>query len=234
MIVHGRDKKRIETACSTVNSFASSSSSSSQHSAAIPALADLSSISGCQTLVSTIQQSVSSDQILDLIVHNAGVFADDKKIVGENDLEETFAVNVLAPFVLTSMMLPMLIDHHEKDQKRVEEIRIVVASSISQSSTISNWDDVAFYERQSFSSHKTYSESKLMVAMLTYEMSKRLKSKGLDYITVNCLDPGTVNTKMLLAGWGPCGIDVENATGYVHETYHSCKNKIMILNEKIS
>ena len=26
------------------------------------------------------------------------------------------------------------------------------------------------------------------------------------------MDPGTVNTKMLLAGWGPCGIDIEQAT----------------------
>lgn len=35
-------------------------------------------------------------------------------------------------------------------------------------------------------------------------------SQGL-MITCNCLDPGTVNTKMLLAGWGPCGMDVDAA-----------------------
>mmetsp|Transcript_16131 Transcript_16131/g.26207 ORF Transcript_16131/g.26207 Transcript_16131/m.26207 type:complete len:119 (+) Transcript_16131:1-357(+) len=49
--------------------------------------------------------------------------------------------------------------------------------------------------------------------MLTMEMASRFSQAGLgtDRITCNCLDPGTVNTKMLLAGWGRCGIDVEDA-----------------------
>mmetsp|Transcript_16208 Transcript_16208/g.30867 ORF Transcript_16208/g.30867 Transcript_16208/m.30867 type:complete len:444 (+) Transcript_16208:667-1998(+) len=49
--------------------------------------------------------------------------------------------------------------------------------------------------------------------MLTFEFADRFKDRGIgtDTVTCNCLDPGTVNTKMLLAGWGPCGIDVESA-----------------------
>lgn len=35
-------------------------------------------------------------------------------------------------------------------------------------------------------------------------------------LQVNCLDPGTVNTKMLLAGWGPCGINVSGADNQLH------------------
>jgi hypothetical protein len=42
------------------------------------------------------------------------------------------------------------------------------------------------------------------------EFADRLQSADVD-TTCNCLDPGTVNTKMLLAGWGPCGIDVRDA-----------------------
>ena len=51
--------------------------------------------------------------------------------------------------------------------------------------------------------------------MLAMEFAPRLEHNefGTDWITCNCLDPGTVNTKMLLAGWGPCGIDVEQALG---------------------
>jgi NAD(P)-dependent dehydrogenase (short-subunit alcohol dehydrogenase family) len=51
--------------------------------------------------------------------------------------------------------------------------------------------------------------------MLSKEFSERLKEAGYgtDQITCNCLDPGTVNTKMLLAGWGPCGINVRDALG---------------------
>ena len=217
VIVHGRDNDRIEKACKSVNS-------QYPDYPAIPALADLSSIAGCEKLVSIVSSFLTNEfekPMLNVVVHNAGVFAGKKKTVGENELEETFAVNVLAPFVLTSMLLPIWNSNIKKVASMIKgnskyknlNRRIVVASSISQSWDISNWEDVAFYNLQSFSSHKTYSESKLLVAMLTYELADRLKNMGSSYqdITINCLDPGTVNTKMLLAGWGPCGIEVEQA-----------------------
>mmetsp|Transcript_4785 Transcript_4785/g.7060 ORF Transcript_4785/g.7060 Transcript_4785/m.7060 type:complete len:112 (+) Transcript_4785:2897-3232(+) len=49
--------------------------------------------------------------------------------------------------------------------------------------------------------------------MLAAEIATRLEDSGVDRsrITCNSLDPGTVNTKMLLAGWGPCGINVRDA-----------------------
>mmetsp|Transcript_26460 Transcript_26460/g.62167 ORF Transcript_26460/g.62167 Transcript_26460/m.62167 type:complete len:115 (+) Transcript_26460:161-505(+) len=49
--------------------------------------------------------------------------------------------------------------------------------------------------------------------MLTMEMADRLKDNGIQpsVLTCNCLDPGTVNTKMLLDGWGAIGIDVDDA-----------------------
>ncbi len=46
--------------------------------------------------------------------------------------------------------------------------------------------------------------------MHAMELAERLKSK-MPHVTANTLDPGTVNTKMLLAGWGACGIDVSSA-----------------------
>ena len=49
--------------------------------------------------------------------------------------------------------------------------------------------------------------------MLSAEIATRISNAGIDTdrFTCNSLDPGTVNTKMLLAGWGPCGINVERA-----------------------
>ena len=49
-------------------------------------------------------------------------------------------------------------------------------------------------------------------------MSRGFRYSGLlkDDMTLINMDPGTVNTKMLLAGWGACGIDVDKAT----DTYH--------------
>ena len=52
-------------------------------------------------------------------------------------------------------------------------------------------------QEKGFSSHNSYSLSKLASMMFTRDLAEIMKSKG---VTVNCLDPGTVNTKMLIAG----------------------------------
>lgn len=60
--------------------------------------------------------------------------------------------------------------------------------------------------RRGFSNYGAYSLSKLAVMLFTAELAARV---GAGPPTVNTLDPGTVNTKMLYAGWGPCGIDIK-------------------------
>lgn len=47
--------------------------------------------------------------------------------------------------------------------------------------------------------------------MFSMELARQLEDHGEVGITSNALDPGTVNTKMLLAGWGPIGIPVQQA-----------------------
>ena len=46
--------------------------------------------------------------------------------------------------------------------------------------------------------------------MFNHELAARLKRAG-SSVTANALDPGTVNTKMLYAGWGPIGMRVQDA-----------------------
>ena len=52
-----------------------------------------------------------------------------------------------------------------------------------------------------------YEYSKLAVISLTFEIAARYPD-----VWINTLDPGTVNTKMLIVSWGPCGIDLDDAT----------------------
>lgn len=61
-------------------------------------------------------------------------------------------------------------------------------------------------QERGFSSHNSYSLSKLASQFFTRDLAEIVRDRGL---TANCLDPGTVNTKMLLAGWGPCGLDIQ-------------------------
>jgi len=158
------------------------------------------------------------DLHLTVLMNNAGVYAETLSTTTDGT-ELTFAVNVVAPFVLTSHLLPELIRSSSNNNNNSNHrcSRIVIASSISQCRSIRDWDDLQYHTRP-YSAHGAYSESKLFDAMLAKDFAERLQLAGYgpDKITSNSLDPGTVNTKMLLAGWGPCGIDVDDA---LDETY---------------
>lgn len=207
VIVHGRSKERIEKALDAVCSFDQGISRDKIFSVQ----SDISTVQGCKELVYSVQSILQSNGLtLDVIMNNAGIFEENYHVT-EDNLEMTFAVNVMAPWLITSNLLPNLLA--PKDTQS----RIVIASSISQCRFIDHWDDLQCFER-TFSTHRAYSESKLFDAMIAAEISTLLKSNGFgtNRITCNSLDPGTVNTKMLLAGWGPIGIDIESAKD---ETY---------------
>lgn len=205
VIIHGRSTKRIDRAVGIVQSY--KESGIDIHTVA----ADISTVVGCRKMVENVR-SILNGRKLDVLINNAGVFEQNHQIT-EDGLELTFATNVMAPFVITSNLLPEMI----KEQKRhstdssSSASRIIITSSISQCGSINDWDDLHFQQRR-YSAHRAYSESKLLDAMLSVEFAHLLQRRhGTDTITCNSLDPGTVNTKMLLAGWGPCGIDVEDA-----------------------
>mmetsp|Transcript_44326 Transcript_44326/g.93111 ORF Transcript_44326/g.93111 Transcript_44326/m.93111 type:complete len:351 (+) Transcript_44326:35-1087(+) len=177
-------------------------------------------------------QSSSSDTTpstipsLDVLINNAGVFDPEPRLSAQG-FDSTMAINVLAPFVLTRRLLKCLV--------RGEDARIITTSSISQSSTCPDIDSLfarklpnGNYDVKSlsYSAHSFYSYSKLGDLLFTSKLAKLLASyqhvpgdteqlQGLldNMRTIQCLtmDPGTVNTKMLLAGWGPCGISVKDA-----------------------
>ena len=208
VVVHGRDPKRIKKACETIRSF-----QENEGGLLLSVCADIETVQGSEQLAREVQELCEKHNLqLTVLMNNAGVYAEDLKLTADGT-EETFAVNVVAPFVITSLLLPTLSKHKS---------RIVIASSISQCSSIRCWDDVN-YKKRPYSAHGAYSQSKLFDAMLSMEFAHRLKEEGLDQITCNCLDPGTVNTKMLLAGWGPCGIDVTDA---LDETWLCVSNEV--------
>lgn len=200
VILHGRNPERISKAVEKVKSIPNVSSDQ-----IYKIEADLSTVQGSKKLVYLTQEILEKNGLsLDVLMNNAGVF-EEKHTLTDDNLEMTFAVNVMAPFVITSGLLSELLGS-------TRQSRIVIASSISQCRSIDNWDDLQFHHR-TYSSHRSYSESKLFDAMLAAEFATRLSNAGYgtSKITCNSLDPGTVNTKMLFAGWGPCGIDVDSA-----------------------
>ena len=203
VLVHGRDESRIKKAEEKIKSFVNGRSEARIR--CLPAT-DISTVQGARKLAQDVIHTCEKEDLdLKVLMNNAGVYSE-KHVTTSDGTELTFAVNVVAPFVITSRLLPTMIGNGKKER------RIVIASSISQCGSIRDWHDLT-YKKRPYSAHGAYSESKLLDAMLTFEFADRFKAKGLgvDTITCNCLDPGTVNTKMLLAGWGPCGIDVDAA-----------------------
>ena len=158
--------------------------------------ADLSEIDQVHDLVSLINNDHDS---LDILINNAGVYTE-KFIKNSIEMEITFAVNVAAPFILFNGLLPLL-------KKSNKKSRILNVSSISQGGKI-NINNLQLLENNAWSAHRSYSNSKLLIAALSKELSERI---SLDECIVMSCDPGTVNTKMLLSGWGPIGIDVNDA-----------------------
>jgi len=141
-----------------------------------------------------VKGSLVEGQTLTALVNNAGVYSQ-KYETSADGLEITWAVNVAAPFLLTSLLLDRVSD------------RVVNVASISAAYSV---DFGVFWQEMGYSPHTAYSMSKLANIMFSNELASLISAAGKG-ISSNSLDPGTVNTKMLLAGWGPIGMRVEDA-----------------------
>jgi NAD(P)-dependent dehydrogenase (short-subunit alcohol dehydrogenase family) len=139
------------------------------------AVSDLSSLSGVRRLAEEIKGRFSR---LDVLINNAGVDVG-KRDVTADGFELTFAVNYLAPFVLTGELLELL-------RASAPAQILNVASSGYKGGTI-DFNDLQSERR--FSGQKAYNNSKLALVLFTYELARRLAGTG---VTVNAVDPGFV------------------------------------------
>ena len=118
-------------------------------------------------------------QHLHVLINNAGgVFPRTLTVDG---LDKTFALNHLAYFLLTELLLDVL--------KASAPARIVSVSSEAERGGKINFDDLQSHKK--YSAMRAYSQSKLANVMWTYELARRLEGSG---VTANCLHPGAVAT----------------------------------------
>jgi retinol dehydrogenase 14 len=117
---------------------------------------------------------------LDVLVNNVGGFWAHRHTTVDG-LEQTFALNHLAPFLLTSLLLERLTDS--------APARVVTVSSGAQSMGKIDFDDLM--GEQDYSGQRAYNQSKLANVMFTYELARRLETTG---VTATALHPGMTNT----------------------------------------
>jgi len=125
---------------------------------------------------------LASGKPLHVLMNNAGVFNMKRRLTGDG-LEQVFAVNHLAYFMLTMLLLDRI--------KESAPARIInVSSDLHQRATL-NFADLG--GERSYGGMSSYSQSKLANILFTYELARRLAGTG---VTVNAVHPGAVATNL--------------------------------------
>jgi NAD(P)-dependent dehydrogenase (short-subunit alcohol dehydrogenase family) len=117
---------------------------------------------------------------LHILVNNAGAINRTRSLSADG-IEMTFAVNHLAYFLLTNLLLDRL--------KADAPARIVNVSSDAHKGAMIPFGDLANERR--YRGFKVYGQSKLANILFTYELARRLEGSG---VTANCLHPGVIAT----------------------------------------
>jgi NAD(P)-dependent dehydrogenase (short-subunit alcohol dehydrogenase family) len=177
VLLHGRSRKRLEATLEEAREGTGSEKLGFY-------LADLSSLGEVRTLAERV---LTEQDRLNVLVNNAGVIAGERR-ESEDGYELTFAVNYLAHFLLTHLLLPLLRDS--------APARVVNVASAGQSPI--DFDDVML--ERGYGGMKAYTQSKLAQVIFTFELAERLGASG---VTVNALHPASLmDTKMVLETFG--------------------------------
>lgn len=168
--ITGRDRARAERAAAAI-------ARESGNSAVDVFVADMSSQSEVWRLAGEV---LSAYPRLDVLLNNVGGFWAHRRVTADG-LEHTFALNHLAPFLLTSLLLERLMAS--------APARVVTVSSGAQGQGKIDFDDLM--GERTYSGQRAYSQSKLANVMFTYELARRLEGTG---VTATVLHPGVTNT----------------------------------------
>jgi NAD(P)-dependent dehydrogenase (short-subunit alcohol dehydrogenase family) len=140
-------------------------------------VADLSSQSGVRRLADDVLGSLSR---IDVLINNVGGYWNTRHVTADG-LEHTFALNHLAPFLLTNLLLDRL--------RQSAPARVVTVSSNVHGSGRIDFDDLQ--GERSYSGARAYNQSKLANVLFTHELARRLQATP---VTANALHPGVVRT----------------------------------------
>ena len=140
-------------------------------------VADLSSQAQVRRLASEVLEGLPR---IDVLVNNAGGYWSSRHVTADG-LERTFAVNHLAPFLLTNLLLDRL--------ERSAPARVVTVASNAHATGRIDFDDLQ--GELSYSGGRAYSQSKLANVLFTYQLARRMRGSA---VTANALHPGLVRT----------------------------------------
>ena len=182
VLLHGRNPAKLEQVENALSALANNGRVESY-------MADLSRMADVETLAQAITERHNQIHVL---INNAGVFKTPDAIT-QDGLDVRFAVNTLAPCLLTKRLLPLF----------GSSARIINLSSAAQSPV----NTEALMGRVRLSDDlEAYAQSKLAITMWSRHMALMLKENAPAFIAVN---PGSLlGTKMVKEGFGMVGKDI--------------------------
>jgi NAD(P)-dependent dehydrogenase (short-subunit alcohol dehydrogenase family) len=181
VLLHGRSQERLETTRQELQAATGNTNLETY-------LADFASLEAVRSLAETLQ---ARHPRLDMLINNAAAGPgkpESTRELSHDGYELRFAVNYLAPVLLTHLLLPCL--------RHTLPSRIINVGSIGQYPL--DFDDIMLEHH--YTPLNAYRQSKLALAMFTFDLADTLKD---EQITVNCVHPASLmNTKMVVEGFG--------------------------------
>ena len=169
LAISGRDRGRAEEAASGIRAAGGGQVD--------VFVADLSVQAEVRRLAEEVLQRLAR---IDVLINNVGGYWNTRRVTADG-LERTFALNHLAPYLLTNLLLERL--------KQSPAARVVTVSSQAHSAGRIDFDDLQ--GERSYFGPRAYNQSKLANVLFTYELARRLQGTA---VTANALHPGVVST----------------------------------------
>lgn len=184
VIIHGRTDEKCLTAAENIRELSNNPNVKFVSG-------DFSSLSQVRQLADKIKIQFNK---IDVLINNAGIYKNEK-VLTEDGFETTFAVNHLAPYLLTNLLY-----NHINDGGR-----IINVSSLAHFRAVLDWNNLN--AEKYFDHYRAYALSKLANIFFTYYLAEKLEN-----ITVNALHPGVINTKLLKIGFNITGASLKEGS----------------------
>ena len=175
VILHGRNPQKLELATQEVRAVSLRGRVSSY-------LADFSNLEDVYRFVGEIKRDFQS---IDVLFNNAGLYAGKERKASAENVELTFMLSVLAPYILTTELSPLL--------EQSSDVRVINTSSYMH--RFAKVKDLDFGFENDYNPGLAYNNSKLYTIWMTRYLARDFFLRGSN-ITVNSYHPGLISTNL--------------------------------------
>lgn len=193
VVIHGRSPERV---ASTQDEILDATGVDAHG-----VVANLGSLDAVRAMAEQIHEEIPN---LNVLINNAGVISKTRRL-SYDGYELTFAVNHLAHFLLTNLLLPLL--------RTNTPARVVTVSSVVHHGAGIEFENLMGEEE--FDGYAAYEQSKLANVLFTTELARRESGSG---VTAICMHPGVISTKLLHEYFGGGSPTIEGARNILTPT----------------